>query len=223
MQLATKWRVQFSSVRNAGRVLPSLLLAAAIASPVSAQVRISEILANPFGSNVGLQQVELRNFGSLSEDISGWRVSNEFDNLTLPNSLVLDPGATLVLHIASNGTSTISDIYTGSSWASLGVNQGSFALFGPTGGFDDPNAIKDFVEWGAGDQLGESVADAAGIWPAGDFVPVPSEGNSLQLCNRQVTGAGAWLEGHEDTIGGENNCATQAEPSTWGKVKGIYR
>jgi len=224
MNFATSSRFHCSPVPSVAGLLLAVFLSAFLLSPASAaDVRISEVLANPFGSNDGQQKVELQNYGSSAIDISGWRVANEFDSLTLPDGTILDAGEILVLHIASNGTNSDSEIYTGDSWQMLGVSQGSFALFGATGSFDDPAAMMDFVEWGAGDQLGEAVADDAGLWPAGDFVPLTSEGNSIQLCNRQVTGSGSWLEGQEDTIGGVNNCSTQVKPSTWGKVKNIYR
>jgi hypothetical protein len=223
MHVATSSRLRSSPIRSAAGLLLALFLCTYLVSPSFADVRIGEILANPFGSNDGRQKVELQNFGTAAVDISGWRVSNEFDSLTLPASMILDPGEILVLHIASSGTNSDSEIFTGDTWPMLGANQGSFGLFGPTGSFTDPDAMGDFVEWGAGDQLGEAVADDAGLWPAGDFVPLTSEGNSIQLCNRQVTGSGSWLEGDGNTIGGVNNCSTQVTPSTWGKVKNIYR
>jgi hypothetical protein len=223
MDFATSSRFHFSPIRSAAGLLLALIFSASFVTPASADVRISEILANPFGDNFGRQQVELQNFGTTAIDISGWRISNEFDNLTFPEGMALNTGEILVVHIAADGTNSDSDIYTGDSWPMLGLSQGSFALYGPTGNFDDPGVMVDFVEWGAGDQLGETVAAEAGLWPAGDFVPLTSEGNSMQLCNRQVTGPGSWLEGHGDTIGGVNNCSTQVTPSTWGKVKNIYR
>lgn len=224
MPIATLSQRQSSSIQRIAGPTLALILAAVLVSPAAAgDVRISEILANPFGANVGQQKVELRNFGTSQVVIGDWRVANEFDSLTLPAGLTLAPGEILVLRISANGPNTSNQIYTGDNWAPLGVVQGSFALYGPSGSFDNPAVMMDFVEWGAGDQLGESVASDAGLWPAGDFVPLNSEGNSIQLCNRQVTGAGAWLEGQGDTIGGVNNCSTPVTSSTWGKVKDIYR
>jgi hypothetical protein len=193
-----------------------------MASPVAAEIRISEVLANPLGSDVGLQKVELDNFGPSAADIGGWRICNELDYLSLPIPTHLSPGESFIIHVAANGASDDRNFYTGDGWAALGVTEGAFALYGPTGGFDEAGAMKDFVQWGAEGQPRESVADAAGIWPVDDFVELPSEGDSIQLCTLQASGSAAWLEGRE-TLGGENNCSTEAKVSTWGAVKGIYR
>lgn len=37
--------------------------------------------------------------------------------------------------------------------------------------FDDPDDIIDFVEWGSSDHTGSNIAQQAGLWTTGDFVP----------------------------------------------------
>ncbi len=80
------------------------------------------------------------------------------------------------------------DIY----WVNVGVANdvpgvganGAVGSFDPDGGevglyssnsFGDANAILSYVEWGSTGHGRSSVAVAAGIWDAGDFVTVPSD------------------------------------------------
>jgi len=80
------------------------------------------------------------------------------------------------------------DIY----WVGIGVDHdapgvganGAVGTFDPDGGevglyssssFGDANAILSYVEWGSTGHGRSSVAVAAGIWEAGDFVTVPSD------------------------------------------------
>ena len=56
------------------------------------------------------------------------------------------------------------------SWP-LDDNAADLALYFPNGGFDDPNAMVDFMQYGSAGNGREDEAVAAGLWSAGDFIP----------------------------------------------------
>ena len=47
--------------------------------------------------------------------------------------------------------------------------------------FTNPDVMVDFVQWGAGGSARENIAEAAGIWVAGDFVSSVAESSSICL------------------------------------------
>lgn len=59
------------------------------------------------------------------------------------------------------------------SWP-LNDNAADLALYFPTGGFDEPSAMVDFMQYGSAGNGREDEAVAAGLWSAGDFVPQAS-------------------------------------------------
>jgi hypothetical protein len=111
-----------------GRHLPargraSSLLAAALAAlaatvaPAAAQIRINELLPNPFGNDVGTERIEIYNAGATPIDVTGWaiddaatfndtsvraRLPEDFDTSACPSSPILLPGEFRVI----KGTST---------------------------------------------------------------------------------------------------------------------
>ncbi|MFH0834401.1 MAG: lamin tail domain-containing protein, partial [Patescibacteria group bacterium] len=59
---------------------------------LSDTIRISEILANPIGSDTKTEFIELENFGSRSVNLGNWQISDRQKTIRLPDSLVLHPG-----------------------------------------------------------------------------------------------------------------------------------
>ena len=107
-------------------------------------------------------EVTIKNFGTLTRDISNHRLCSKFaytnsglatDMNVISGSLTLAPGDTVVL----DGFS-LDDVA-----ADLG-------LYIPTGSFADSSNILDFTQWGSAGNGRESVAVAAGIWSAGDYM-----------------------------------------------------
>lgn len=60
-------------------------------------VVVSEVEANPRGSDGGREWVELWNRGATDADVSGWTVSGTQGEVVLPDGTLLSPGARLVV------------------------------------------------------------------------------------------------------------------------------
>lgn len=129
---------------------------------LSSQIVINEIV---YGTS---QAVEIKNLGPSSLDISDyWLCSfptyNQLSSLTvLSGSLNLDAGALLV--VSGHGYSNTDD--------ELGLYTAS--------GFGNEENIIDYVEWGSTGHVRSTVAQAAGIWSAGDFVADIAASASLE-------------------------------------------
>ncbi|MDY8138198.1 spondin domain-containing protein [Aquimarina sp. 2201CG5-10] len=71
--------------------------------------------------------------------------------------------------------------------------------------FANPDAIMDFVQWGAGGSARENVAVSAGIWTAGDFVPtVRLNSYSIEYDGEGDTSAD-WSEEVNPSLGASND------------------
>lgn len=192
-------------------------LSGAWVHPAFAQIRITEVLANPLGEDDGNQKVELTNVSAGNIDIGGWWICGFFAYRQFPTNVVLAPGARYVIHIGATGTNDGSNYYTG-AFPTLSPTAAAFSLYW-VNQFGSASAIADFVEWGATGQARENVAILAGIWPAGQFVPAAPEGESMQLCGTSA-GSADWILG-PPTLGSPNACEppVPGEVHTWGELK----
>ena len=210
---------------EARRGVRAILAAGALcasATAASAQVRITEALVNPLGVDAGRQIVELSNLGSTTISIGGWRLVSPNDVAVLPAGQSLAANARYLVHLSADGASDALHYYTGSGFAPVSSAAHSLALYAGTGSIGDPSVLRDFVQWGAAGQAGEQTAATASLWIAGEFVPITSEGNSMQLCGTHGTGVSAWIEA-APSLGEPNDCSSQTQESTWGRLKSFYR
>ncbi len=196
------------AVSRLGLVSAAFLAGTLGATAAFAQVRISEVYANPPGADAGFQKAELTNYGESTVTIGGLRICVQFFYATIPGgaATTLDPGESYTIHVRTAGTNDDNNWYVPSPYPALVVADDSFALYKSAGAFTDPNAMLDFVQWGAGGQPRENVAVSAGLWPLGQFVPVPSEGMSIQLCDELSHAPAGWVAGNP-TVGAPNACA----------------
>ncbi|WP_442264788.1 spondin domain-containing protein [Tenacibaculum sp. ZS6-P6] len=82
-------------------------------------------------------------------------------------------------------------------------DKGGLGLYS-TNEFTNPDAIIDFVQYGDSGSARENIAASAGIWTAGDFVPVvKSEDNSI-VYDGEGNGVMNWAETTEVTFGAQN-------------------
>lgn len=127
-------------------------------------------------------QVELTNTGDVTLSIGSYWLCNfpayiQVNNLTVVcGSLSLAPGEVVVV----------------SGW-NVDPADGELGLY-VTSVFGNPNAIIDYVEWGSGNHARSGVADEAGIWTQGTFVPAFAAGESL-LYDGSGDAATAWAAG----------------------------
>lgn len=81
---------------------------------------------------------------------------------------------------------------------------GGLGLYSNNVGFGDAANIVDFVQWGEAGNVRENVAVEAGIWTAGEFVPVMNNADNSIIYDGEGTGAANWAETTNVTLGAEN-------------------
>lgn len=193
--------------------------------------RITEVQYN---EAAGHDRIEIANLGGDVGDLGRYRISiNGTSAVTVPlNSVIVlsggSPGRVVVN--TNNGTtgSSATNLFMGGI-GNLGTS-GSVTLFGPNTKagtlLTDATQVVDFVQWGAGNQPGAATAVAAGVWPSvGEFVPeVPVVGDyDLAFCGTVTQrGASFWDVAHPN-FRSLALCATPTQPTTWGRIKLLYR
>ena len=105
----------------------------------------------------------IRNFGTSSKDISGYRLCSEFVYTNNLNGLAVISGS---LQLAAGASVTLS----GSGVFEVDDTAADFSIYLPTGEFTDAASLVDFVQWGGSGIGRESLAVSKGIWTSGDFI-----------------------------------------------------
>ncbi|WP_075340617.1 hypothetical protein [Tenacibaculum agarivorans] len=93
----------------------------------------------------------------------------------------------------------------------LPADNGGLGLYS-TNEFTNSEAIVDFVQYGAAGSARENVAAAAGIWTAGQFVPVVKNEDNSIIYDGTGNGADNWAETAKMTFGDVNVLETPQEP-----------
>ncbi|MBQ4821108.1 spondin domain-containing protein [Aquimarina sp. MMG016] len=81
--------------------------------------------------------------------------------------------------------------------------EGGLGLYS-SNAFTDANAIVDFLQYGSGASAREDVAVTAGLWTAGDFIPVVSSADNSIIFDGEGNGVENWSETTTVTFGAEN-------------------
>jgi hypothetical protein len=171
--------------------LVSIIVLTAVQSSLNAQsgVVINEVSAT--------NQIEFKNTGMSTVDISSYFLC-DFPTYTQISNLTVVSGST---NLAPGALVVISGWNVDEADSELGLysspNYGSAA------------AIVSYVEWGSSGHTRASVAIAAGIWTANNFVPSFASGESIAYAGAGITAA-SWTVG-EPTIGAENSGGCTAE------------
>lgn len=92
----------------------------------------------------------------------------------------------------------------------LPAQNGGLGLYS-TNQFTNASAMVDFVQWGAAGNPRESVAVAAGIWGAGDFIPVTGSAENSIIYDGDGNGVANWAETSTVTFGAKNILTMPAE------------
>ena len=133
---------------------------------------------------------EIYIFGDSTGSTEGWTFTSFDENLTpLPTVSDLDMYDHVLIHTgtgeddtdASDGQATVYLELTGDVLEDSGDE---IALF------DSEDNLIDFTAWGSGN--GDTPRDS---WPLQDYIPVPSEGNSLSLQGEDEGASSMWTEG----------------------------
>lgn len=206
-----------------GRLAWLLALSCFILLPGAARadlldLRLTEILSAP---SDGGQWVELMNAGAGPVDPSGaWiGADNSSSARQLAGLAPVPPDGFVVIHwnVSAAGSQSASaapgsagqDFFTGpllpldASHGSLTLSRGSSLL--------DPQAMLAFVQWGAPNQKGASVARALGLWPADQFLPAVASGHSQALApGGSPHSPAGWFEAAVPTPGAVNTAPVSA-------------
>ena len=176
-------------------------------SIVIAQVKINEVLYSTSDD-----QIELKNFGTSSVDVSSWSFCSRFRYTQLSNMTIISGS----LNISPGGILALSGMSLNDSNADLGLYT--------SGNFSSSSAMEDFVQWGSGGQGRESVAVGKDIWTAGDFVSTVVSGNSIEY-DGDGNSSSDWDDQPNPTIGSEKEVPipTAIGSSTWGAIKRATR
>jgi hypothetical protein len=116
------------------------------------------------------------------------------------------------------------------------TTSGSVALYAPhnipsnaipTAALTDTLMV-DYVEWGSsGGQPLEAMASLTAnpnLWTAGTFVPQVAPLHSMEFCGqRHQYGTAHWFQSLTPTPGAVNDCVNPTTPTTWGRIKTLYR
>ena len=169
------------------------LASAANAAPRDVQFRTVDLDAGV---------VELHNFGSATEDLSGWQfcshdasVVRRYSSGSGLNGVSLAPGDSVYIHFNNDADEAeeinISDI--GGNFATLNATAFAVQIYFPPVSFGNGNAIADIVQWTA-DGTPNAIADertdeamTGGVWgEIDDFIALDG-GSFVRLIN--LTGA----------------------------------
>ena len=175
------------------RVIPWLMVFAVMLFNVqlNAQIVINEIL--PGGT------IELKNIGTTTVDVSGYWLCDFPAYQQISNSS-LDCG---------NSVMAPGDILAVNDFNVVSAADGEMGLYN-TNSFGSASALEDYVEWGSTGHQRSSVAVAAGIWTAGDFVPAFGASESLAYSGTGDNSS-SWTASAMTTICAENTSACTAE------------
>ncbi|NNC85889.1 MAG: T9SS type A sorting domain-containing protein [Bacteroidia bacterium] len=150
----------------------------------------AQLIINEF-ETTGLERIELKNISNLTVDV------NSFILCSYPDyNLISD-----ISIVSGNNMMSPGDIVVVNGHP-LGDTDGELALY-LNFNFTVPNAIIDYVEWGSSFHVRSTIAQQAGIWTQGDFVPSPPTGVSLEF-DGLGNSSGNWHVQQTPTFGLEN-------------------
>lgn len=129
-----------------------VILLLGISTALQAQVRFLEV-------DKSNDEVTLKNFGTSAENVSDWWFCSLFNYEQL-SDLTLENGDLMLM---PDETVTLSGYTLADTEADLGLYE--------NGTFSSSSDMRDFLQWGSAGNGRENVADTAGIWNAGNFLP----------------------------------------------------
>ena len=179
---------------------------------VGAQVVINEVSYTGAGAD---DWVEIKNLGPGTADVSNYWFCARFSYARVGLLVLLD-GTDFVLDPG--------EIVTVRAWRDLNNTASDLGLYTSTD-FGTAAAMVSFVQWGGGGIGRESVAAAADLWLAGDFIATAASGQSAQWKGTNSGGNGEvlstdWANG--DPTPGSENTPVPTAATSWGAVKALY-
>ena len=192
--------------------------------------RITEVQYNVAG-NADL--IEITNLGATG-DLGMYRLKVSGAGLSTGNilrngsatTLPVAAGAKFIIHVGASGINDANNLYF-SGIPGLPDAAGSVALYVPNNvntSLALSSMLIDYVSWGSGGQENEATAVSASLWSSSSAVPLVASGSSIEFCGQTGQyGAARWYENPTPNFGGSDNCLTPVTPTTWGRIKVLYK
>ena len=133
--------------------------------------------------------IEVGNLGPDAGDLTGFWIAIHPYYLEIP-SVVIAPGRAIIVSIAEDADPELV-IPAAGLLPALKSGSGEIGLYS-SGGFGDPDAIIDYVEWGSTGHTRSSVAIQAGLWTEGDAVVTDASATGLTAGDRSEPGPQGW-------------------------------
>ena len=199
-------------------------------SATSAQenIVINEVFYDPAGTDTALEFIELFNNGGIAVDLTGWEIDPSSAPYFAFPSVIIAPGAYLVLHINATGANSENHIYTG-PLSNMSNAKGPVALF--SSATHSEETLVSYIAYGEGGQTNESKAVSRGLWSAGDFIPPVIEGASISY-DGSGNASSDWYSGNptpgiknetfKETFAEEESPTQDSAPDTSQNYTAIY-
>ncbi len=146
------------------------------------QIRINEIGIAGVDFQGATKWVELYNPGDTEVDASTYWLCN-FPAYQLISDLTVLEGA---MTIPAGGYLVVTFPDLGDADAEVGLYSSN--------SFSSADAMVDYMQYGTAGHEREDVAEAAGVWTTGDFVPTPASGESISFLGTAFSAA-SWMNG----------------------------
>ena len=133
--------------------------------------------------------IEVGNLGPDAGDLTGFWIAIHPYYLEIP-SVVIAPGKAIIVSIAEDADPELV-IPAADLLPTLKSGSGEIGLYS-SGGFGDPDAIVDYVEWGSTGHTRSNVAIQAGLWPEDEAIVIEGSATGLTAGDRSEPGPQGW-------------------------------
>lgn len=133
--------------------------------------------------------IEIGNLGPDSGDLSGFWIAIHPYYLEIPSTIIA-PGKAITVSVAESADPELV-IPAAGLLPPLKSGSGEIGLYS-SGGFGDPDAIVDYVEWGSAGHVRTSVAVEAGLWPEDQAIVIDGTATGLTAEDRSEPGPEGW-------------------------------
>ncbi len=133
--------------------------------------------------------IEIGNRGPDAGDLTGFWIAIHPFYLEIPSTIIA-PGKAIIVSIAEGADPDLV-IPAAGLLPPLKSGSGEIGLYS-SGGFGDPDAMVDYVEWGSTGHVRSSVAIAAGLWPEDQAIVIDGAATGLTADDRSEPGPQGW-------------------------------
>lgn len=133
--------------------------------------------------------IEIGNLGPDAGDLTGFWIAIHPFYLEIPSTIIA-PGKAIIVSIDEEANPELV-IPAAGLLPVLKSGSGEIGLYSG-GGFGDPDAIVDYVEWGSTGHVRSDVAIKAGLWPMDQTIVIEGTATGLTADDRSEPGPQGW-------------------------------